>query len=93
LTYLPTTPFERPDRIAGRPLLTARAVFVPTERYIYRVDLERHGLVTHMFPMPYNLINRKRAPAEFGNIIAIGDYLVSVSREDVIVFKGVDEPE
>lgn len=86
-----STSFEMPDRIAGRPLLTTCAVFAPTERYIYRIDLEQQGLVTHMFPMPYNLTNRKGTPAKFGNIIAIRDYLVSVSSEDVIVFKGIEE--
>lgn len=83
--------FEEEDRITGRPLLCRSALFVPTERYIYRLDLGKEGLVTDLFPLPPHLRSRSRGAARFGNIIAIRDYLVSVSREDVIVFKGTSE--
>jgi len=84
-----TPPFESEDRISGRALLTKTALFVPTERYIYRLDLKRKGLITHIFPLPPLLAQRNGVPARFGNVITVGDHLVSVSREDVIVFKAV----
>jgi hypothetical protein len=86
-----TPPFENEDRIAGNPLLTSTALFVPTLHYLYRLDLNREGLVTHVFPLPDPLRTQGRRPARFGNIIPINDYLVSVSEEDVILFKGVTE--
>ncbi len=86
-----TPPFEKEDRIAGRPLLTARAIFIPTEQYIYRADLEKGGLLTHLFPLPEALRAPDREGVRFGNILSVKDYLVSVSREDVIVLKGVSE--
>ena len=86
-----TPPFETEDRIAGRALLTKKALFVPTDRYIYRVDLEKEGLLTHMFPLPPLAGEGRINPARFGNIITIKDYLISVSSEDVILMKGTFE--
>jgi len=44
--------FEPEDRITGQPLLTKEAIFVPTLRYIYRIDLDAQGLITHSFAAP-----------------------------------------
>jgi len=74
--------FEKEDRIAGRPLLTRTAIFVPTLRYIYRVDLEGDGLITHSFPAPGELGDLKEAV--FGNIITIENRLISVSDRQVL---------
>jgi outer membrane protein assembly factor BamB len=87
-----TPSFEKQDRITGRPLLVREAVLVPTERYIYRIDLKMKGLITHSLPLPERISARRGRSVRFGNIIAVDDYLVSVSNEDVIVFKGVMEP-
>jgi outer membrane protein assembly factor BamB len=87
-----TPSFEKQDRISGAPLLVQEAVLVPTERYIYRIDLRMKGLITHSFPLPEGISGRRGRPVRFGNIIVVDDYLVSVSNEDVIVFKGVSEP-
>jgi outer membrane protein assembly factor BamB len=86
-----TLPFEREDRIAGRPLMTQKALWIPTERTLYRVDLEKEGLITHLFPLPDSLREMRNGQIRFGNIVTIKDYLVSVSNEDVIVLKGESE--
>jgi len=90
-TIWETLPFEAEDRISGRPLLTSSAVFVPTEKYLYRIDLKKKGLITDNFPLPADLGGNRSGVVRYGNIIAINQYLVSVSREDVIVFKGIIE--
>lgn len=82
-----TPHFERQDRLTGRPLLTKDAVLVPTKRYIYRIDIEKEGLVTDMFPLPEAVAKRGPPFRGFGNIIAIKDLVVSVSNEDVILIK------
>jgi len=83
-----TPRFEVQDRVSGRPLLTGRAVWVPTERYLYRVDLALQGLITRMVPLPDPAVGKEPEAMRFGNILAIKDYLVSVSGEGVIVFHG-----
>jgi len=83
--------FTVEDRITGQPLLTKTALFVPTLRYIYRVDLAAEGLITHSFPapVPADKSSEKhqdlRSPL-FGNIITTKDRLISVSDRQVLVF-------
>jgi len=85
--------FETEDRITGHPLLTQEAIFIPTLRYIYRVDLDAHGLITHSFAAPTRsgtpgddgIFERSNEPL-FGNIITTGDRLISVSDKQILVF-------
>ncbi len=88
--------FEKEDRITGRPLLSRTALFVPTERYIYRVDLQAGGLVSHAFFAPPGEGQDLQA-AVFGNIITIGNRLISVSDREILVFEpegnGIPGPE
>lgn len=88
-----TPHFEREDRITGRPLLTRQAILVPTERFLYRIDLRMKGLVSHAYPLPEAAVRRRGPDLQFGNIIAVGNYLVSLASEDVMVFKGTSKPE
>ncbi|MFH1999810.1 MAG: hypothetical protein ABIK28_09020, partial [Planctomycetota bacterium] len=88
-----TPHFEPQDRLTGRPLLTRDAVLVPTERYIYRIDIEKEGLVTDMFSLPDSPSDSAQASGGFGNIIAIRDLVVSVSNEDVIVLRAAPGQE
>ncbi len=80
--------FESRDRITGRPFLTQSAVFVPTLRYIYRVDLAAEGLITHCFPAPLPADGKHKDLPEplFGNIITTNDRLISVSDRQILVF-------
>ena len=82
-----TPPFEEEDRVTGRPLLTAAALFVPTTRYLYRLDLSGGGKLTQAFPLPEALRGPGGPRTSFGNLIAVGDYLVTASREYVMVFE------
>lgn len=82
--------FEKEDRIAGQPLLTRTALFVPTERYIYRVDLRAGGLVSHAFSAPAEK-GRDLKGALFGNIITTGNRLISVSDSEILVFEPEDQ--
>lgn len=82
-----TPPFEREDPVTGRPLLTATALFVPTARYLYRLDLAEAGNLDQAFPLPAALRGEEGGGDGFGNLVAAGDYLVSVSRKYVMVFK------
>jgi len=83
--------FEKEDRIAGRPLLTRTALFVPAERYIYRVDLQAQGMITHAFPATGEATQDLQGQ-QLGNIISAGKRLISLSNRQVLVFAALDPP-
>jgi len=79
--------FEPEDRIAGQPLLTQAAIFVPTLRYLYRIDLGAEGLMTHAFPAPARGAKHESLTyPHFGNIITTRKRLISVSNTQILVF-------
>ncbi len=78
-----STPLEIEERITGRPLMLARSLFLPTNKALYRFDLDREGQAVDFVPVPEAQL-RAGDPYVFGNLSYQDGEILSVSPSMVL---------
>ncbi|MEW6742527.1 MAG: hypothetical protein AB1486_07195 [Planctomycetota bacterium] len=79
--FFETPPFEPEERLSGWPVRVGSVLFVPTNKNIYRIDLEREGLLEDYVTPPLEMQRRSAGEAAFGSLAVASGYLVSQSRD------------